>query len=249
MAVPTLRNSFKRRGYSRCKALRKLPLSPENHHVHLAWALEHVNWTLEQWYNSLWTNETWVTSGFHTRTWVTHKTGEELDDTCLKTSPARRHGWMFWGSFHGKTKGPCLFWEKEWGSITSQSYCERIVPIIDGYMHLMRNSNCYLQLMQDGAPGHASNDTIIELQSRHVFPIYWPPFSPDLNPIEMAWNWMKDWVQNQFPDDKDLSYDQLRQAVRASWDVIPEEYFEELIQSMQAHCQAVIAVDGGHIPY
>ena len=65
---------------------------------------------------------------------------------------------MFWGSFHGNIKGPCLFWEKEWGSINSQSCCGWIVPIIDGYMRLMKNDNYHLQLMQDGAPGHVSSD-------------------------------------------------------------------------------------------
>ncbi|KAF5858585.1 hypothetical protein ETB97_003978 [Aspergillus alliaceus] len=28
----------------------------------------------------------------------------------------RKIGWMFWGSFHGTTKGPMVFWEKEWGT-------------------------------------------------------------------------------------------------------------------------------------
>lgn len=249
VTVPTLRRALKKRGYTRCKALQKPPLSQEARRVRLAWALEHVNWTVDQWKNILWTDETWVTSGFHTRTWVTRRPGEELDETCLKTSPVRRRGWMFWGSFHGNTKGPCLFWEKEWGSINSQSYCERIVPIIDGYVRLMKNSNCYLQLMQDGAPGHASSETTRELHSRYIFPISWPPFSPDLNPIEMVWNWMKDWIQDKYPEDKELSYDQLRQSVRASWDAIPEGFFEDLIQSVQARCQAVIEAGGGHTPY
>lgn len=138
----------------------------------------------EQWRNVLWTDETWVTLGFHTRIWVTRKPGEELDDTCLRTSPARRYGWMFWDAFHGNIKGPCLFWEKEWGSINSRSYCGRIVPIIDGYMRLMKNSSYHLQLMQDGALGHVSSETTEEPCSRLIFPISWPPFSPDLNPIE-----------------------------------------------------------------
>ena len=30
-----------------------------------------------------------------------------------------------------KVKGPCLFWEKDWGAINQESfYCERTVPVI-----------------------------------------------------------------------------------------------------------------------
>lgn len=40
--------------------------------------------------------------------------------------------------------------------------------------------------MQDGAPGHASQHTIYELGEYGIYPISWPAFSPDLNPIEMV---------------------------------------------------------------
>lgn len=45
----TLRKALARRGYHRCKALRKPPLSDRTRRLRLTWALEHVNWTREQW--------------------------------------------------------------------------------------------------------------------------------------------------------------------------------------------------------
>ncbi|KAI2845243.1 hypothetical protein CBS76997_10453 [Aspergillus niger] len=94
--------------------------------------------------------------GFHKQIYVTRKAGEELDKTCLRTNPPRKRGWMFWASFYNNFKGPCLFWEKEWGTINAEGYIDRIVPIIDGYVRLVeRNEHQRLQIMQDNAPGHA----------------------------------------------------------------------------------------------
>ena len=103
--------------------------------------------------------------------------------------------------------------------------------------------------MQDGAPGHASQNTIHELAERGIYPISWPAFSPDLNPIEMVWNWMKDWIQERYPEDHQLSYDALREVVRAAWEAVPESFLSGLIESMQARCQAVIEAEGGHTKY
>ena len=91
---------------------------------------------------------------------------------------------MFWGCFYGHTKGPGIFWEKDWGSINQESYCVHTVPVIHGYIELMRREGIYLVLMQDGALGHTVGDTKQELRERRIIVIFWPPFSPDLNPIE-----------------------------------------------------------------
>ncbi|KAF2176441.1 hypothetical protein K469DRAFT_760358, partial [Zopfia rhizophila CBS 207.26] len=92
---------------------------------------------------------TQLARGRHRKQWVTRRPGEELVDTCVLEKIRRRRGWMFWGCFSGTEKGPCLFWEKDWGSINKQSYCEKIVPLIHGWLRLRPG----LQLMQDGAAG------------------------------------------------------------------------------------------------
>lgn len=155
---------------------------------------------------------------------------------------------MFWGSFFGNEKGPCLFWEKEWGSITSASYTDRIVPLVDGMVTMARNHRHHLIVMQDGAPAHRNLLTIEELHQRGIFPIDWPPYSPDLNPIEQLWNWIKDWIGDRYLDRR-LSYNQLREAVRAAWDAIPTSFLDKQLDLMQARCQAVIEAQGGHTPY
>ena len=45
--------------------MRKPPITEKNQQLRLAWALEHVDGTMDQWYNILCTDETWITAGRH----------------------------------------------------------------------------------------------------------------------------------------------------------------------------------------
>lgn len=56
----------------------------------------------------------------------------------------------------------------------------------------------------------------------------------------------KDWIQEQYPNVEQLSYDRLREVVRAAWNALPEHFLMDLIDSMQARCPAVIDVECGH---
>ncbi|KAK8086072.1 transposable element tc1 transposase [Apiospora phragmitis] len=167
----------------------KPPISETNRQKRLARALEHKDWTPEQWARVLWTDDTWITGGHHRKQYVTRRLGEEWDPTCIIERYQRKHGWMFWGCFSGLGKGPGLFWEKDWGSITAETYRSHTIPIIHGWIQFCQQQLAdQLVLMQDGAPAHSASDTILDLQERGIQIIQWPPYSPDLNPIEMCWN-------------------------------------------------------------
>ena len=80
--------------------------------------------------------------------------------------------------------------------MSQESYCAHTVPVIDGYIRLVKKDHDIdLILMQDGAPGHAAGDTKEDLRERGVIVMEWPPYSPDLNPIERVWHYMKNWLQ------------------------------------------------------
>jgi DDE superfamily endonuclease len=156
---------------------------------------------------------------------------------------------MFWGSFYGKNKGPYVIWEKEWGSISSTSYREHVVPLVYNLIQQhVQETGEELILMQDNAPSHMARATREDLRARGIIYDKWPSFSPDLNPIEAVWNWMKDWIQNRYDDGLTDSHD-VREAVREAWKAVPEQYLQDLIESMPARCRAVIEADGRHTQY
>jgi transposase len=240
---------MKKEGYIRAVSRRKPPLTEATRQIRLDWALEHLNWTQEQWESILWSDETWVQPGAHKRQWVTRKIGPEelFHRDCVIEKHQRKIGWMFWGCISGKYgKGIGIFWEKEWKSINKFSYCERIVPRVAEY--LSTYSGLYFQ--QDNAPGHASGFTREVFNLYGICPIIWPPFSPDLSPIETLWDWIKDWIQENRPG-VHRNYGRLRQAVIDAWESIPEDMIKELVgmEAMKKRCQAVIDAKGGETKY
>jgi hypothetical protein len=98
---------------------------------------------------------------------------------------------------------------------------------VRGLYHLLMGGlrlNPYLQYKQDGAPCHSAAFTVDELRNRGITPIFWPGFSPDLNPIEAVWKKMKDWIKPHHPDlpaGKQRTYDQLRGFYKRHGNLLP----------------------------
>jgi DDE superfamily endonuclease len=244
-----VRNTLRNEGFVRHIARRKPPISERNRLLRLSWAFAHVHWTSEQSKRLFWTDETWTNGGRHTKTWVTRRRHETFEPSCIVERHQRRAGWMFWGSFHGATKGPCVVWEKDWGSITSATYQEYVVPLIHDRIHsYLQETGQELILIQDNTPSHNARATREELRRRGISYETWPPFSPDLNAIESVWNWMKQWIQDRY-DDSLVDSQPIRGALQEAWDVLPETYLQELLDSMPARCQAVINAEGRHTQY
>ena len=122
-----IRYALRKAGFFQRAAQRKPPITEQNQLKRLEFALSHLNRTQEQWEQILWSDETWITAGRHTKTWVTRRQGEEWDPTCIIEREQRKQGWMFWGCFNGTQKGSGVFWEKDWGSITSETYCQHVI--------------------------------------------------------------------------------------------------------------------------
>jgi hypothetical protein len=82
-------------------------------------------------------------------------------------------------------------------------------------------------LVQDGATCHTSETTINRLCNRCILCPYWPPNSPDLNPIEMMWGIMKHQLNMG-----EIKYrSQAIIEIRRVWDNIPQESVDRLCAS------------------
>jgi hypothetical protein len=72
-----LRSALRNTEHFRRVACHKPPISERNRTARLQWAIEHSNWTIDQWKKILWSDETWINGDRHTKTYVTRQKGEE----------------------------------------------------------------------------------------------------------------------------------------------------------------------------
>lgn len=103
--------------------------------------------------------------------------------------------------------------------------------------------------MQDNASSHAGRRTQEVLRQLGIHPIFWPAFSPDLNPIESLWDLIKDWITGKYIMEDLKNYKTLRKALSEAWQSIGQAQLDHLIESMPARCAAVIAAKGEHTKY
>ena len=104
-----------------------------------------------------------------------------------------------------------------------------------------------LYFMQDGAKPHTA--ILTKQLLRDTMPTQWiqdwPPNSADLNPIENVWEMLKARVRGQCYRD----IDEFKAACLQAWRDIPQDSIDKCIRSLSRRLRAVVAANGGYIPY
>ena len=104
-----------------------------------------------------------------------------------------------------------------------------------------------LTFQHDNARPHVARVCRDFLNQNNVQVLDWPPYRPDLNPIEHLWDALDMRVRNRVNVLNNVA--QLQLALIQEWNNIPQRTIDNLVGSMVRRVRAATAARGGHTRY
>ncbi|UYV66627.1 hypothetical protein LAZ67_4002384, partial [Cordylochernes scorpioides] len=219
-------------GLHSCRPLRRLPLTPPNRRQRLEWCRARSTWMTE-WHRVVFSDESrFCLSSDSRRVRVWRRRGERSNPAAIVERPTvRQRGIMVWGAIAYDSRSPLL---RIQGTMTAQRYIDDVLrPVTLPYLQGVPNA----LYQQDNARPHTARISQQALQDVQMLP--WPPYSPDLSPIEHVWDIIGRRL-HALPQPR--SEDELWQMVEREWRAIPQDAIRTLIDSLPRHVAACIAV-------
>ncbi|UYV84426.1 hypothetical protein LAZ67_X002128 [Cordylochernes scorpioides] len=189
---------------------------------------------MKEWHRVVFSDESrFCLSSDSRRVRVWRRRGERYNPAAIVERPTvRQRGIMVWGAIAYDSRSPLL---RIQGTMTAQRYVDDVLrPVTLPYLQGVPNA----LYQQDNARPHTARISQQALQDVQMLP--WPPYSPDLSPIEHVWDIIGRRL-HAFPQPR--SEDELWQMVEREWRAIPQDPIRTLIDSLPRRVAACIALD------
>ncbi|UYV82218.1 hypothetical protein LAZ67_21001362 [Cordylochernes scorpioides] len=198
-------------GLHSCRPLRRLPLTPPNRRHRLEWCRARSTWMTE-WHRVVFSDESrFCLSSDSRRVRVWRRRGERSNPAAIVERPTVR--------------------QRHYDS--QRNVDDVLRPVTLPYLQGVPNA----LYQQDNARPHTARISQQALQDVQMLP--WPPYSPDLSPIEHVWDIIGRRL-HALPQPR--SVDELWQMVEKEWRAIPQDAIRTLIDSLPRRVAACIAV-------
>ncbi len=152
---------------------------------------------------------------------------------------------MFWGYFSKYGTGPLVSIQ---GTMNQTEYISVLKEeLIPEFNKAKRSIPGVWRLMQDNAPCHTARAVKAFLRQERIEIIEWPPYSPDLNPIENLWQWIKRKLETEYPVCN--SAEEIEARIFEIWNTITPELCSAYCANYHKRLLEVIAANGGYTTY
>lgn len=211
------------------------------------WATEHIDRPQSFWNSVLWTDETMVClrDGYGpSKSWTT-KTLKFIGNNPRTRRKFGGRKVMFWGCF--LASGERLLLPIE-GIMNAEKYSgmlrEHVFPWI---VAMEAKLGIKIVFQQDFSRVHTARLSREAFESNDVELLPWVPYSPDLNPIEHLWAFLKSKIGGL--KTRPNCIEDLKRSAIDEWNRISPSVCQSLVNSMQSRIREVIASNGGPTRY
>ena len=130
------------------------------------------------------------------------------------------------------------------GNMNSALYCEILGDEFLQTVEYYELESQDIIFQQDNDPKHTSAMAKYWFIDNGIEVLDWPPHSPDLNPIEHLWWYLKKRLNSY--ETEPISIHELWERVEKEWNAIPPGECIKLIDSMMDRVAELLAAKGGY---
>ncbi|CAI7766389.1 unnamed protein product [Closterium sp. NIES-54] len=242
----TVRNTLKRHRVRAIEKASKPRLSAKNVKDRMQWAKDHQHWTIDDWKRVVWSDETKICRfSSDVRSWAWIREDCHMEPHHVKQTVKHGSGSiMIWGCM---TYNGGAFMCKIDGRMNGEFYRSILQDELQQTIEHYELDPETVVFQHDNDPKHTCKMVKTYLADQPYSVLPWPASSPDLNPIEHLWVYLKKQL---------LAYPrppagilELWDRVQVEWEKIPAAWCSELIDSMPRRVRAVLKAKGHWTKY
>lgn len=253
----TIWRLFQSSNHRKWLVLQRPELKPEHAHRRLQWANMVQDFDENKWKQVFWSDESTVERGKGARREYTFTQPKfQIPARDIEEIPVHKGvKQMFWAAFSGCGRRSGLI--PLFGNPDSPRGGINRTVILNLYqsvLPVLLNGVDDTIFQQDNAPVHTARCVRDWLANQQFEIMRWPPFSPDLNPIENLWSVLKAKIYELDPElhtasDNDGTVERLTEAAQVAWSQMDMSMLESLAVTMPHRVEQVLANDGWYTSY
>jgi len=234
----TVRRILKKYGIRGYRCVRKPFLTILQRRKRMIWARKHKEWDFEKWKNVVFSDESiFQCFSSHGKRWVLRTADQRYKPGITHQTMSHGPKIHVWGCFSSNGVGLLKLID---GSMDAKLYQLSIINDIDVIAKCLVFPEKNFILQQDLAPPHRALSTIKYFENKNIELLQWPGNSPDVNPIENIWGYLKNKLQHI----ECYSKEQLWKTVQEQWYSLDRKYCQKLVESMPNRVKSVLKMQG-----